>query len=318
MRLSENTKRDLEVEVTLEELKKSLDTSNMSSCPGWDGISYKCLAKLWDYIKIPMLNMAKESFSNGILTNTLRTGMLKLISKGKNNTRVEDWRPISLLPTSYKIISGVVAARLEKTLPQIIGRSQKGFLKYKNMGTVLHMGVLLVDFVKVFDSVEHEYIRKCLVHFNLGSNLVGMVMTLLNDRKASINMGNMYSKTFDIKRGTPQGDRSSPYIFIICLEILLNKTEMGGGGIIVGRDNTNLEGEQVNSVNEAFADDLTAVFRMNNEVVKILIGILTSFGKLSGLNINMDKTHIMITGREWEGRTLLRVSKYRKNADCWA
>jgi hypothetical protein len=137
-KLSEGTKQELEGEITMQELKKSLDSSNMSSCPGWDGISYKCLAKLWDYIKVPMLNMARESFREGILTNTLRTGMLKLIPKGKNNTRVEDWRPISLLSTSYKVLSGVVAARLEKTLPQIIGRSQKGFLKYKNMGTVLH------------------------------------------------------------------------------------------------------------------------------------------------------------------------------------
>jgi hypothetical protein len=228
-KLSEQTKQELEGEVTMEELKRSLATSNMSSCPGWDGISYKCLAKMWEFLKVPMLNMARESFREGVLSSTLRTGMLKLIPKGKNNTRVEDWRPISLLSTSYKIISGVVASRLEKTLPQIIGRSQKGFLKYKNMGTVLHnvldgineswvkgeqMGVLLVDFVKAFDSVEHEYIRKCLEHFNLGPVLVGMVMTLLKDRKASVNMGNMYSQTFDIKRGTPQGDRSSPYVLL--------------------------------------------------------------------------------------------------------
>jgi hypothetical protein len=300
----------------MEELKKSLDTSNMSSCPGWDGISYKCLAQLWQYIKLPMLNMANESFREGILSSTLRTGMLKLIPKGKNNTRVEDWRPISLLSTSYKIISGVVAARLEKTLPHIIGRSQKGFLKYKNMGTVLHnvldgineswvegeqMGVLLVDFVKAFDSVEHEYIRKCLEDFNLGPVLIGMVMTLLKDRKASVNMGSMYSQTFDINRGTPQGDRSSPYIFIICLEILLIKIEMGGGGVIEGRPARNLQGERINSVNEAFADDLTAVFRMSNEAVRCILSIMTRFGELSGLKINMDKTHIMVVGREWEG-----------------
>jgi hypothetical protein len=85
-----------------------------------------------------MLNMARESFREGILSNTLRAVMLKLIPKGKNNTLVEDWRPISLLSTSYKVISGLVASRLEKTLPHIIGRSQKGFLKYKNIGTILH------------------------------------------------------------------------------------------------------------------------------------------------------------------------------------
>ncbi len=143
------------------------------------------------------------------------------------------------------------------------------------------MGVLLVDIVKAFNSVEHEYIRKSLVHFNLGPNLVGMVMTLLNDRKASIDMGNMYSKTFDIKRGTPQpqGDRSSPYVFIICLEILLIKIEMGGGGKIIGREGTDIRGEQVCGVNEAFADDLTVVFRMSIEALRCILHILDEFGK---------------------------------------
>ncbi len=159
----------------------------------------------------------------------------------------------------------------------------------------------MVDFVKAFDSVEHEYIRKSLVHFNLGPNLVGMVMTLLNDRKASIDMGNMYSKTFDIKRGTPQGDRSSPYVFIICLEILLIKIEMGGGGRIIGRGGTDIRGEQVNGVNEAFADDLSVVIRMSIEALKCILQILDEFGKLSGLYINVEKTHIMITGRSGGG-----------------
>jgi hypothetical protein len=90
------------------------------------------------YLKDIMLKMANDSFREGKLPESLRTGLIKLIPKGKNSTRVEDWRPITLLPTSYKIISGVIAGRLEKTLPHIIGRSQKGFLKHKNMGTVLH------------------------------------------------------------------------------------------------------------------------------------------------------------------------------------
>jgi hypothetical protein len=139
-----------------------------------------------------------------------------------------------------------------------------------------------------------------------------MVMTLLNDRKASIDMGNMYSKTFDIKHGTPQGDRSSPYIFIICLEILLLKMGMGGGGLIVGRANMDIEGRPVNSVNEAFADDLTAMFQMSIPAVKCILGILNKFGELSGLYVNMDKTHIMIMGMEWEGPDIIEGIKVQK------
>ncbi len=55
------------------------------------------------------------------------------------------------------------------------------------------MGVLLVDFVKAFDSVEHLFIKKALEFFNLGPNMVGMVMTLLKERKACINLGAKYS-----------------------------------------------------------------------------------------------------------------------------
>jgi len=315
-KLDEGVKESLEGEITLEELTKSMKSSNLSSCPGWDGISYKCLSKLWEYIKIPLLNMANESFEKGELSPTLRTALIKLIPKGKNNSKVGDWRPISLLPTSYKIISGVVALRLEIALPHIIGRAQKGFLKYKNMGTVIHnvidgmassweekdqMGILLVDFVKAFDSVEHEYIRKCMAHFNFGERITGMVMTLLNRRRACINLGNMYSKYFEIGRGTPQGDRASPYIFIICVEILIIKIEHGGGGVICGRKALDKLGHDINSLCEAFADDLTVLFKLRGNALRGILDILDGFSVLSGLAINREKTHIMISGREWEG-----------------
>jgi hypothetical protein len=265
-----------------------------------------------------MLNMANDSFREGKLPESLRTGLIKLIPKGKNSTRVEDWRPITLLPTSYKIISGVIAGRLEKTLPHIIGRSQKGFLKHKNMGTVLHnvidgiansweekeqMGVLLVDFIKAFDSVEHSFIKKAMEYFNIGPVLVGMVMTLLNERKACINLVDRYSGSFKIERGTPQGDRSSPYIFIICVEILLIRLEMGGDGILVGRNCMDGSGGVINSIGEAFADDLTAIYKLGINATRKILEILDDFSRTSGLCVNKDKTHIMVTGTEWEGGT---------------
>jgi hypothetical protein len=76
---------------------------------------------------------------------------------------------------------------------------------------------------------------------------------------------------------------------------------MGGGGLIMGRNNVDIRGNAINSINEAFADDLTVSFRMSIEAVRSILSILNNFGKLSGLYINMDKTHIMVTGIEWGG-----------------
>ena len=62
--------------------------------------------------------------------------------------------------------------------------------------------------------------------------MVKMVSTLLKGRKARIIMDGCYSADIRIDRGTPQGDRSSPYLFIIVMEILLIKVRgMEGKGI---------------------------------------------------------------------------------------
>ena len=234
-----------------------------------------------------------------------------------HDVKVEDWRPITLLSCSYKLISGVVAARLEKFLPKIIGRSQKGFLRRKNINSCTinimdrisgawesgqSMGVLCVDFVKAFDSVEHEFIRNALLFFNFGNNMTGMVMAILTGRTARVLVGDGYSDSFSIARGTPQGDRSSPFIFIICIEVLLIMIKsMEGRGINnVGFLNDWTDGNTFNNegTSEGFADDLTLMFGLSNEAMESITGIMEQFKLASGLELNRNKTQLMVVGTE--------------------
>ena len=138
----------------------------------------------------------------------------------------------------------MVANRLEKYISKNIGRGQKGFLKHKNIGACginiidnisrswIHkekMGVLCVDFSKAFDCVEHEFIAKVLGFFNYGENMVGMVKTILQNRQVRILLDHGVSDMFRVERGTPQGEKASPYLFILCIEILLIKLEIEAG-----------------------------------------------------------------------------------------
>jgi hypothetical protein len=303
----------------------------MTLCPGWDGVSYKLLHKVWEFIKVPIKNMANEEFTQGFLSPTLRTGLIKLIPKGKNSSRVEDWRPITLLTTSYKIISGVVASRLEAALSHIIGRGQKGFLKYKNMGTCVQnvidnivdswlkreqMGSLMIDFVKAFDSIEHAFINQAMKFFGFGETITGMVQTLLTDRRSCINLNNINGKYFKIARGAPQGDRSSPYIFIICIEILILKLENDDSGLVKCRERIgpgNIRNRECNDLIEAFADDLTVLFKWSINALGRILTILNEFGTYSGLMINKSKTSLMISGEEWEGGESVLGIKINQN-----
>ena len=202
-KLTEEEKNELEGNITVDELKKSLDNSNFNSSSGWDGVSYNMIKKYWNDLDLLMEKMANESFKIGQLPETFRIGLIKLIPKKGNNEKIEDWRPITLLSCGYKIISGVIAGRLEKYLKKITGRAQKGFLRHKNINTVTlnilnniskaweaeeELGVLCVDFNKAFDSIEHACIASVLKFFNFGENMVGMVNTILRDRTARVKL----------------------------------------------------------------------------------------------------------------------------------
>lgn len=74
---------------------------------------------------------------NGQLSAQQRQGVITLLPKGiKSKLELKNWRPITLLRTLYKIISGTIAERVKKVLPHIIGEDQKGFVDGRYMGEV--------------------------------------------------------------------------------------------------------------------------------------------------------------------------------------
>ena len=59
-----------------------------------------------------------------------RRGIISLINKkDKDTSLLENLRPISLLNVDYKILTKVIAKRLEKLLPKIINPDQTGYVK---------------------------------------------------------------------------------------------------------------------------------------------------------------------------------------------
>ena len=65
-----------------------------------------------------------------VLTASMKQGVITLIPKSRKDKRfINNLRPITLLNTDYKILSGVIAARLKKGIATIIDKTQSGFLK---------------------------------------------------------------------------------------------------------------------------------------------------------------------------------------------
>ena len=78
----------------------------------------------------PFLEMLEHSFTSGILPQSLREADITLIyKKGKNPEDCSGYRPIALLNQDLKLLSKILALRLEKVLPSIIKEDQTGFIK---------------------------------------------------------------------------------------------------------------------------------------------------------------------------------------------
>lgn len=54
--------------------------------------------------------------------------LITLIPKSKHASSIEDFRPISLRNTFYKIIAKILTNKLKNVLPHIIHKSQSAFI----------------------------------------------------------------------------------------------------------------------------------------------------------------------------------------------
>jgi hypothetical protein len=105
----------------------------------------------------------------------MNSAIIKLIPKKGDLSKVKNWRPISLLNCSFKIIAKAVDNRLKKINEIVLSRSQKGFtnkryiqecminiietIAYSEKEKVPSF-VLALDMAKAFDTVRHSFAKQ--------------------------------------------------------------------------------------------------------------------------------------------------------------
>ena len=76
-----------------------------------------------------------NAYDSRKLSISQRRGIITLIPKpNKDTTVLDNLRPKSLLNTDHKILTKVIAKRLEKVLPKIINPDQTGYIKNRYIG----------------------------------------------------------------------------------------------------------------------------------------------------------------------------------------
>ena len=144
-----------------------------------------------------------------------------------DKTDCNNYRGISLLPTTYKILSNILLSRLTPYTKEIIGDHQCGFRR--NMSTIdpfcirqilekkweyneeIHQ--LFIDFKKAYDSVRREVLYNIVIEFGIPKKLVRLIKMSLTETYSRVRVGKNVCDRFPIRNGLKRGDALSPMLF---------------------------------------------------------------------------------------------------------
>ena len=211
----------------------------------------------------------------------------------------------------------MIANRLKLELPILINEDQTGFIAGRFIGentrTVFNLinhcesfnipgMILILDFAKAFDTIEWSFINKVFEFLNFGNKFCSALKLLQTDSFSRVEQNGLLSDKILLSRGCRQGDPISPYIFVVCAEVLSH----------VLRECTDVKGIQVHDTEmlmSQYADDTTLFLNGDINSLKYTVMILKWFESVSGLAINNEKTKVVKIGA-LRGRSILWQGKY--------
>ena len=105
---------------------------------------------------------------------------LGFVTQKGPKTVAKNYRPIRLLNVDVKLLTGILAYRLQKHIKSIVHPDQQGFIKGCNISTNIQRledmmqymklyspesMVALLDFEKAFDRVDHNFLQQVLQQY---------------------------------------------------------------------------------------------------------------------------------------------------------
>lgn len=292
-------------EISLDEISNALMQLENSKTPGIDGLPVEFYKFFWNRLKLVVFRALRFALETGTLHRSARRGLITLIPKKEKDLQwLDNWRPITLLNTDYKILSKTLALRMKNKLPFLINEDQSGFMQDRNIShnirkiidiiqiaeqRKLQAILISIDFYKCFDSLTFKGIDGALKFFNFGTEFRRYVQILLKGTQ-SCTMNNGYiSDWFYQNKGTKQGCCISAFLAVCCLEVFAHQI----------RNNDKIKGITINDVEYKliqFADDLNLPLLFDHETLYEVENTLDSFEMTMGLKVNYNKTSIYRIG----------------------
>ena len=196
---------------------------------GLDGIGPRLLKKSSGVITKSLKFIVRKSIEKRVFPLSWKQAKVTPLFKNGSRHEINNYRPISILPTLSKLIEKFIQKNLLSFLNEfdVIHRSQSGFrtghstetaslLKTENWLKAINGGkIIMVGFRKAFDLVHHDLLLQKLDIYKCSHKFIKLMKSYNSNRSQAVSLGGKLSENGFVTCGVPQGSILGPLLFLI-------------------------------------------------------------------------------------------------------
>ena len=307
------------------DIHRVTNSINISKSSGLDNINSFVIKKAFESLTPQVTFMFNLSIRGAEFPDSWKKALVVPIPKQGNLTKVQNYRPISLLPLPGKILEKLIHRQLSDYLETefLLAGEQHGFRRNhstihaieqitsyinKKMDARLPTAAVFVDFRKAFDCVQHPVLLRKLRDMGLSDLVLDWVESYLSNRKQRVYANDTYSDFQDVTQGVPQGSVLGPLFYIVYANDIAQTIKHCK--LVMYADDTVLYTSHINF-------DVSVTHLQDD------IDSLADWCVANGIKANTDKTKVMVFGSKcslaktppfevkFGDVTLQKVSSYR-------
>jgi hypothetical protein len=219
----------LDTAFTQNDVCNAIKKTKINKAAGFDGI-YSEFFKFTE----PRTHTWLTMFYNDIIdTEKLpkqfkRAKVIALLKPGKDGHEAADYRPISLLSVTYKILERMILERIQPYIEDVIPIEHAGFREYRGceeqvlaLTTLIESGfqrkfktsVAFIDLSAAYDTVWRDGLLNKFAKVIPCKKLFTLLDRMLTNRRFKVFLGNKESNWRTVLNGLPQGSVLAPTLF---------------------------------------------------------------------------------------------------------
>ncbi|XP_030853882.1 uncharacterized protein LOC100889248 [Strongylocentrotus purpuratus] len=219
---------------------KELSKTHVGKSGGPDGISPRLIREFAVELSSPLCNIFNASFEQGKVPSCWKKSLIVPVPK-ENPPTLHKLRPIALTDFFAKLLELFAYKWLMADISPVIDSQQFGNRSglstshyLLNLLEYLHSNadksgsittVVLTDFSKAFDLVDHNVAINKLFTMGARPSLIPWVCSFLTERTQQVRYKNQLSRNLTTSAGVPQGTRLGPLIFLAVVNDALQTSD---------------------------------------------------------------------------------------------